>query len=94
MFASELELCFIGIISLPLERVSLVVINIIQIEKNIKTSYFNIVLNIEINHIVTLQTLVNKELAVALENKVYLETYYHHKPSQIYIDETLAKIKM
>jgi predicted amino acid-binding ACT domain protein len=82
-FASELELCFIGIISLPLKGVSSIVINIIQIEKTIETSYFNIVLNIEINHIVTLQTLINKELEVALENKVYLETYYHHKPSQI-----------
>lgn len=83
MFASELELCFIDIISLPLKGVSSIVINIIQIEKTIETSYFNIVLNIEINHIVTLQTLINKELEVALENKVYLETYYHHKPSQI-----------
>ncbi len=83
MFSNELELCFISIISLPLELVSLVVINIIQIEKTIETSYFNIVLNIEINHIVILQTLVNKELEVALENKMYLETFYQHKWNQI-----------
>jgi len=44
MFANEPELCFIGIISLPLELVNSIVINIIQIEKTIEISYFSIVL--------------------------------------------------
>jgi hypothetical protein len=33
------------------------------------------------------------ELEVALDDKVYLETYYKHQPRTIIMDETLAKIK-
>jgi hypothetical protein len=30
---------------------------------------------------------------VSLEDKVYLETYYHHSKDDIQVDETLAKIQ-
>jgi hypothetical protein len=33
------------------------------------------------------------ELKVALEDKVYLKTYYSHKLGSVVMDETLAKIK-
>jgi hypothetical protein len=33
------------------------------------------------------------ELEVALEDKVYLKTYYNHQPRSVAMDETLAKIK-
>ncbi len=33
-------------------------------------------------------------LSVSLENKVYLETYYHHCQDDIQVDETLAKIQV
>jgi hypothetical protein len=36
------------------------------------------------NHKIVLMVVVNKELKVAFENKVYLETYYHHRPSHAY----------
>jgi hypothetical protein len=34
-----------------------------------------------------------KEAKVSLEDKVYLETYYHHKPCQVQIDEIPQKSK-
>jgi hypothetical protein len=33
------------------------------------------------------------EPKVALEDKVYLETYYSHQPGSVAMDETLTKIK-
>jgi hypothetical protein len=33
------------------------------------------------------------ELEVAMEDKVYLETYYNHQPRNITMDETPTKIK-
>ncbi len=33
------------------------------------------------------------ELEVTLEDKVYLETYYSHKPRSVTVDKNLAKIK-
>jgi hypothetical protein len=43
-------------------------------------------------HKVVLEVVVNKELKIALEDKVYLETYYHHRPCHVY--ETLTKLKV
>jgi hypothetical protein len=34
------------------------------------------------------------KLKTSLENKVYLETYYHHSQVDIEVDETLAKIQV
>jgi len=34
------------------------------------------------------------KLKVSLEDKVYLETYYHHGHDDIQVDETLAKIQV
>jgi hypothetical protein len=50
MFISELELFSIGTISLPLKPINLVIVNTIYIEKTTKSSYFGVILNIEINH--------------------------------------------
>ncbi len=75
MFISELELFSIGTISLPLKPVNLVIVNTIQIEKTTKSSYFGIILNIEINHKVAPQIIINKELEIALEDEVYPKTY-------------------
>jgi hypothetical protein len=36
--------------------------------------------------------IIDEELEVTLENKVYPHTYYHHKLSQVHINETLAKV--
>jgi hypothetical protein len=33
------------------------------------------------------------ELEVAMENKMYLKTYYNHQPKSVTMDETLAKSK-
>jgi hypothetical protein len=35
---------------------------------------------------------LDNKLEVVLEDKVYLETYYHHTPSQVQINETPMKI--
>jgi hypothetical protein len=34
------------------------------------------------------------KLEVSLEDKIYLETYYHHIEDDIEVDETLAKIQV
>ncbi len=36
----------------------------------------------------------NVRLEISLEDKVYLETYYHHNQADIEVDETLAKIQV
>ncbi len=73
MFASELELFSIGTISLPLKTLEIVVDNIVQIEKttNTKTKPF-------CNFRNSAETTLDKNNEVSLEDKVYLETYYHH----------------
>jgi len=77
MFASELKLLSIGTISLPLEVVSSIVVNIIQIER---TTYIaNSSVKIKVNHIVAFEIVIDKELEVILEDKVYPKTYYNHR---------------
>jgi hypothetical protein len=46
-----------------------------------------------INHKVIFTKRVNKELEVVIENMVYIETFYHHIPSYVQVDETLTKSK-
>jgi len=40
------------------------------------------------------QTIFDREPKINLEDKMYLKTYYHHKPSQIPVDETPTKVKI
>jgi len=77
MFASQLELFSINIIRLPLDVVNVIVLNTIQIERT--TNIIDLIVKIEANHIGSLETIVERKLEVVLENKVYLETCYHHK---------------
>jgi hypothetical protein len=77
MFTNQLELFSINIIRLPLDVVNVIVLNTIQIERT--TNIINLIVKIEANHIGSLETIVERKLEVALENKVYLETYYHQK---------------
>jgi hypothetical protein len=45
-------------------------------------------------HSIEKKILGNKyELEVALEDKLYLETYYNHQPKNVAVNETPAKIK-
>jgi hypothetical protein len=92
MFASELELFFIGIIGLPLKGISLVEVNTIQIEKTTNIANFGV--KNKINYKIDYDIIISKELVVTFECKVYLEAYYHHKLGQIKIDETLMKVKV
>ncbi len=94
MYASEHELFSIGIVNLPLEPISLIVINTIQNERITNTSDFGVVLNLEVNHKVVPKIIVDQELEVAIKDNVYLDTYYHHIVSQIWIEKTLVKIKV
>jgi hypothetical protein len=45
-------------------------------------------------HKVSFDKVINKKLEVALEDKVYPQTYYHHIQNQIHIDETPTKVKV
>ncbi len=92
MFTSELELFSISINILTLDVVNVIVVNTIQIERT--TNIIVLIVKTEANHIGSLKTIVEKKLEVALENKVYIETYYQHKLSQVQIDETLVKVKV
>jgi hypothetical protein len=94
MFASEHELFSIGTINLPLEPISLIITNTIQNERITNTSYFGVVLKLDVNHKVLLKTVIDQELKVALEDNVYLEIYYHHRVGQIWINKTPTKIKV
>jgi hypothetical protein len=79
MFTSELELFSISINILTLDVVNVIVVNTIQIERT--TNIIVLIVKTEANHIGSLKTIVEKKLEVALENKVYIETYYQHKLS-------------
>ncbi len=59
--------------------VTSLVVNIVQNEKGTKKSNFDFLLDIVANHKIVLMVVVNKEPKVAFENKVYPETYYHHR---------------
>ncbi len=41
---------------------------------------------------ITKTTNFNVKLEISLQDKVYLETYYHHSQVDIEVDETPAKI--
>jgi len=69
MFASELKLFSINNIYLPLKSISLAIVNIIQIHRFIKTLDFNVYT--KANHIIVLETIVNKKPKIALKDKVY-----------------------
>jgi hypothetical protein len=81
MFANQLELFSIGTISLPLETLETMVANIIQIKRTTKTTYckgkpfYNLKSSTK--------NVLNKKPKFSLEDKVYLETYYHHTSGQI-----------
>jgi hypothetical protein len=57
--------------------VNVIIVNTVQIERT--TNTIDIIIKTKANHIGSLETIVERKLEVALENKVYLETYYHHK---------------
>lgn len=89
MFANELEFS-IGIITLPLHILDTIVVNIMQTKKTTKT------IKSIIKHILipkgSGKIVLNKESKVSLKDKVYPETYHHHKPGQVHIDETPVKV--
>ncbi len=69
MFASELKLFSINKIYLPLKSMSLAIVNIIQIQRSIKTLDSNVYT--KVNHRTILETIVNKKPKITLKNKVY-----------------------
>jgi hypothetical protein len=90
MFVNEPKLFSIGTINLPLETLDIVVVNIIQPKIITKTIDFKV--EPSCNFRSSAKTTLDKRPQVSLEDKVYLETYYHHTPCQVQIDETLAKV--
>lgn len=90
MFTSEPELFSIGIISLPLDVVSVFVINIIQIEKT--TCIANFAIEPILTHKGSIE-IIDNEPEVALEDTMDLQTYYHHKPNQVKIDDSPQRSK-
>jgi hypothetical protein len=81
MFVSEPELFSIGTINLTLNTVSAVVINIMQVGRTIDIA--DPIIEFILIHGGSTKTIVDKEPRTSLKNKVYLEIYYHHKPSQV-----------
>jgi hypothetical protein len=69
MFINELELFSSDIINLPLEVVSVVVVNIVQIERI--TKILNYAIKPTPNHKGSVEITITKELKVKFENKVY-----------------------
>ncbi len=92
MFASELELFSIGIISLPLETLEIVVINTVQTENNTKT--INDKAKPSCNFKSSVEIVLENKPKVNLEDKVYLKTYYHHTLGQVQIEKMPTKIQV
>ncbi len=60
-------------------------------DTNVKTSNLKLKSRVQV---IEQKTINNRyELEVALEDKVYPETYYNHQPNNVVVDETPAKIK-
>jgi hypothetical protein len=70
---------------------NVIAVNIVQIKRT--TNIIVLTIKPKANHMGSLKKIVERKLEVALENKVYLETYYHHKLGYVQIDETLVKLK-
>lgn len=71
MFVNELELFSTNTISLPLE-----------VECSC-SEHSHFVIKLTPNHKGSVEIVITKELKVSIENKVYLETYYHHRLNQV-----------
>jgi hypothetical protein len=71
--------------------VSVFVINTISIEKAICIPNFAIELTLTYKGSIKIS---DNEPEVALEDTMYLETYYHHKPNQVKIDDSPTKVKI
>jgi len=74
MFASKLELFFIGTISLPLETLDVIVINTIHLERTI--DIIDSTRKLSCNFRSNAKTTLEKKPKVSLEVKVHFETYY------------------
>jgi hypothetical protein len=93
MFISEPKLFSIVIISIPLETLETIIINIVEFEKTTKTTNSKTKPSHNLSSIETPNTF-DKKPKVSLEGKVYLETYYHHMPSQVQINKTPTKVQV
>jgi hypothetical protein len=87
MFTSEPKLFSIGTISLPLETLEIMVVNIVLTKKTTNSrgepSY---------NLRISIENVIDKKPKVSVEDKVYPETYYHHTSGQVQVNETPTKV--
>ncbi len=89
MFVSEHDLFSIGTINMPLEILEIVVVNIIQTKRTSFTyARAQPFCNFKSNAKITF----NKKHEVNVKDKEYPETYYHHTPHQVQVDETPMKV--
>jgi hypothetical protein len=91
MFISEPKLFFIGIISLPLETLDTIVTNIIQLERTTKIANSKAEPFCNLKGSANLLLLIRNSRSI-LKDKVCFDTYYHHTPYQMQINETLTKV--
>ncbi len=81
MFANEPELFSIGTISLILKTLDIIVVNIIWLAKIIENVDFKTKPSCHFKDSVKIA--FDKKPKVRLDDKVYLETYYHHMSGQV-----------
>ncbi len=87
----------IGTITISNETVSLLSVRVFKIKIIAKFEPKLATLDQKVTKVMSTTT-KSKDLYVrpkiSLEDKVYLETYYHHTQDDIQVDETLAKIQV
>jgi hypothetical protein len=95
IFETKLELFSIGIITISNEIVSLLTIEVSNIningefEREQRISYQGIA---KLVASTKQKKEFNVKLEISLEDKVYPKTYYHHNQANIEVDETIVKI--
>jgi hypothetical protein len=97
IFETELELFSIGTITISDEIISLLSVGVTKIKINGKSEPKKRISNkktTEVMALITKITKFNVKPKTSLEDKVYLEIYYHHNQANIEVDETPTKIQV
>ncbi len=95
IFETKPQLFSIGTITISNETISLLSKRVSKIKINKEFNTKQGTSNqgtVEVAPSTTKTTKFNVRLKISLEDKVYLETYYHHNQVNIEVDETSAKI--
>jgi hypothetical protein len=96
IFETELELFSIGTITISDETISLLSVGVTKIKINGESEPKERISDKKTTEVMALTTKITKfnvKPKTSMEDKVYLEIYYHHNQANIEVDETPTKFK-